>query len=162
MRALTEDDARRALVNATDDERRLMAVPTAFFLVDWDHHDFVGWRDPRHPDRAYLVAEPDGEPVGVVLRAPSTTPRARNGLCNLCHTMQPGDQVAMFTARRAGAAGERGDSIGTYICADLTCHDGARLAAPLAPGEVRTSVDRKIDATIARVEAFVARVQEDA
>ena len=72
--------------------------------------------------------------------------------------MQPGEQVAMFTARKAGHAGERGDSIGTMICADLSCHDTVRLASPLAPGEVRTSVDRRIDATRMRAENLVAQV----
>ncbi len=72
--------------------------------------------------------------------------------------MQPGNQVALFTARRAGDAGERGDSVGTYVCADLGCHENVRLAAPLAPSEVRASVDRRIDGTRRRVEAFVERV----
>jgi len=92
-----------------------------------------------------------------VLRAASGG-RSRAALCNLCHTMQPGNQVVLFTARRAGDAGERGDSVGTYACADLGCHENVRLAPPLAPSEVRTSVDRRIDGTRARVEAFVERV----
>jgi hypothetical protein len=57
-----------------------------------------------------------------------------------------------------GDAGDRGDSVGTYICADLGCHENVRLAAPLAPSEVRASVDRRIDGTRHRVEAFVERV----
>lgn len=64
----------------------------------------------------------------------------------------------MFTARKAGQAGERGDSIGTMMCADLSCHDNVRLAAPLAPGEVRASVDRRIDSTRMRAENLVAQV----
>ena len=89
-------------------------------------------------------------------------PRARSAMCNLCHTMQPADQVTLFTARRAGEAGEHGDSVGTYICADLSCHENVRLALPLAPSEMRASVDRRIDGTRARVEAFVERVLESA
>ena len=82
-------------------------------------------------------------------------------MCNLCHTMQPGNQVSLFTARRAGNAGAQGDSIGTYICTDLSCHDNVRLAAPLAPSEMRGSVDLKIDGTRRRTEAFVSRVLEN-
>ena len=82
-------------------------------------------------------------------------------MCNLCHTMQPGNQVSLFTARRAGDAGAHGDSVGTYICPDLSCHDNVRLAAPLAPSEMRGSVDLKIDGTRRRTEAFVARVLEN-
>ena len=37
-----------------------------------------------------------------------------------------------------------------------------RLAAPLAPNEVRASVDLKIDGTKRRTEAFVGRVLETA
>jgi hypothetical protein len=37
-----------------------------------------------------------------------------------------------------------------------------RLAAPLAPNEVRGSVDRKIDGTRRRTEAFVESVLETA
>ena len=66
-------------------------------------------------------------------------------------------------AARPGAACEtaHGDSVGTYICTDLSCHDNVRLAAPLAPSEMRGSVDLKIDGTRRRTEAFVARVLEN-
>ena len=37
-----------------------------------------------------------------------------------------------------------------------------RLAAPLAPSEVRASVDRRIDGTRRRAESFVASVLETA
>jgi hypothetical protein len=159
MRALTENDVRSALVNADADELRVATMPHDFVLTDWDHLDFLAWRDPHTRGRGYLVAERDGEPVGVVLRAASGSSRARSAMCNICHTMQPGDQVTLFTARKAGDAGDAGDSIGTYICADLTCHETVRLAAPLAPSEIRASVDRRIDGTRARAEAFVDRVR---
>ncbi|WP_163892939.1 FBP domain-containing protein, partial [Proteus mirabilis] len=88
--------------------------PVDFLLTEWDHLDFLAWRDPRTRGRGYLVTERDGEITGVVLRAAEGTSRARSAMCNLCHTMQPGDQVALFTARKAGRAGEAGDSVGTY------------------------------------------------
>jgi hypothetical protein len=76
--------------------------------------------------------------------------------------MQPADQVALFSARGARPAGEAGDTIGTYICADLSCHENVRLAFPLAPNEVRASVDRRIDGARQRSEAFVEKVLEGA
>ncbi len=160
MRALTEDEVRGSFVNAGPDELRLVAVPDDFALTDWDHLDFLAWRDPRTRGRGYVIAERDGEPTGVVLRAAEGSSRARAALCSICQTMQPGDQVSLFTARRVGAAGESGGSVGTYICADLSCHENVRLAAPLAPSEVRASVDRRIDGTRRRTEAFVERVLE--
>lgn len=162
MRPLTEDDVRSSFRNASPDELRLVTLPHDFVLTDWDHLDFLAWRDPRTRSRGYLIAEIDGEPSGVVLRAAEGTSRGRAAMCNLCHTMQPADQVVMYTARKAGEAGAHGDSVGTYICADLSCHETVRLAAPLAPNEVRASVDRKIDGTRRRTEAFVGRVLETA
>lgn len=158
MRALTEDQLRASFVNAADDELRVVALPHDFLLTDWDHLDFFAWRDPRTRGRGYLVTERDGQPTGVILRAADGSSHARSAMCNLCHTMQPADQVALFTARRAGQAGRNGDSIGTYMCSDLSCHENVRLAAPLAPSEVRASVDVRIDGTRERTEAFVERV----
>ena len=162
MRPLTEEDVRSSFENASPEELRLVALPTDFLLADWDHLDFFAWRDPRTRGRGYMIAEVEGEPRGVVLRAADGTSSARSAMCNLCHTMQPADQVTLFTARKAGAAGEHGDSVGTYICADLSCHENVRLALPLAPSEVRGSVDLKIDGTRRRAEAFVGRVLETA
>ncbi|MEV8267156.1 FBP domain-containing protein [Microbacterium sp. NPDC076911] len=158
MRPLIDSDVRSALQNATADEMQLLALPADFLFADWDHLDFYAWRDPQTRGRGYVFAEIGGELQGVIVRAADTASRARSGLCNLCHTMQPGDQVSLFSARKGGRAGERGDSIGTYICADLSCHENVRLAAPLAPSEMRASVDMKIDGTRRRVESFVASV----
>ena len=162
MHALTEDDVRDSIVNGSTDDLRLMTLPSGFLFADWDHLDFYAWRDPKARGRAYILVEIDAAVRGIVLRAADGHSRARSAMCNLCHTMQPSDQVAMFTARRAGEPGEHGDSVGTYICADLGCHENVRLAAPLAPSEVRASVDLRIDGTRRRVEAFVARVLETA
>jgi Fibronectin-binding protein (FBP). len=137
-------------------------VPGEFVLADWDHLDFYAWRDPSVRGRGYIVVEIDGRARGIVLRAAEGSSRARSAMCNLCHTMQPADQVTLFTARKAGQAGEHGDSIGTYICADLSCHENVRLAAPLAPSEVRASVDRRIDGTKTRTESLVTQVLETA
>ncbi len=157
MQPLTEDHVRSALVNATADERARLAVPMSFVLADWDHLDFLAWPDPTNRGRGYIVIEQDGAAIGVVVRAASGA-RSHAAMCNMCHTMQPGNQVALFTARRAGDDGDRGDSVGTYMCADLGCHENVRLAAPLAPSEIRASVDRRIDGTRRRVESFVGRV----
>ena len=157
MLPLTEDEVRAALVNASPDEKNRLSVPLSFLLADWDHLDFLAWPDPDTRGRGYLVVEREGVATGIVLRAASGS-RSHAAMCNLCHTMQPGNQVALFTARRVDPARERGDSVGTYVCTDLGCHENVRLAAPLAPSEVRASVDRRIDGTRHRVEAFVERI----
>jgi len=162
MRQLTEDDIRGAFANAGDDELRLLRLPPDFLLADWDHLDFLAWRDPQARGRGYLITQVGDDPVGVLLRAAEGTSRVSSALCNLCHTMQPADQVSLFSARKAGPAGLHGDTVGTYICTDLSCHENVRLAAPLAPNEIRASVDTRIDGTRRRAEAFVERVLESA
>lgn len=159
MRPLTEADVRASFVNADADELRVMEMPHDFLLVDWDYLDFFAWRDPSAGKRGYVLIPHEGRVVGVVLRA-SEPGRGRSGMCNICHTMQPGNQVALFAARRTGEPGERGDSVGTYICADLSCHENVRLAHPLAPNEIRAAgqVDFRLDGTRRRMERFVARV----
>lgn len=162
MRPLTEHDVRESFVNAGTDELRLVALPLDFMITDWDHLDFFAWRDPHTSGRGYLIAEVDGRPTGIVMRSAEGSSRARAAMCNLCHTMQPADQVSLFTARKAGSAGAHGDSVGTYMCRDLSCHENVRLAAPLAPNEVRASVDRRIDGTRRRTERFVESVAQTA
>jgi len=161
MRALTEAEVRASFVNADADELRVMEMPHDFMLVDWDYLDFFAWRDPSAGKRGYVLIQHDGEVRGAVLRV-SEPGRTRSGMCNICRTMQPGNQVALFSARRSGEAGQRGDSIGTYICADLSCHESVRLAHPLAPNEVLApgQVDFRLDGTRRRMEAFVGRIWE--
>lgn len=161
MRALTEADVRSSFVNADADDLRVMEMPHDFVLVDWDYLDFFAWRDPGAGKRGYVLIQHEGAIKGVVLRV-SEPGRSHSGMCNICHTMQPGNQVALFSAVRAGARGERGDSVGTYMCADLSCHESVRLAHPLAPNEVRApgQVDFRLDGTRRRMEAFAARVWE--
>ncbi|WP_345751524.1 FBP domain-containing protein [Microbacterium rhizophilus] len=158
MRALTEAEIRASFVNAEKTDASVIALPHDFLLTEWDHLDFFAWRDPRSRSRGYIVAEVGGEVTGVVLRAADGASQARSAFCNICRTMQPGNQVALFTARKAGSAGEHGDSVGTYMCADLSCHENVRLAMPLAPNEYRGSVDMKIDGTKRRTREFVERV----
>ena len=161
MRPLTDDEIRASLVNGSVDEVETLSLPIDYLLIEWDHIDFLGWRDPKAPRRGYIVVEQDGEPVGVVLRASeSTMSHQRPAYCNLCHTLQPADQVSMFTARRSGEAGERGDSVGTYICADLSCTENVRLGAPLTPHEVVPAghPEARISGLVERTNGFIGRV----
>ncbi|UNK70167.1 FBP domain-containing protein [Microbacterium sp. H1-D42] len=162
MRPLTEDQVRAAIRNADADEIAAIGMPHDFILTDWDYLDFLAWRDPDSTRRGVVIVEHEGEPMGIVLRATDPA-RVRSGMCNICRTLQPGNQVALLTARRGGKKGHRGDSAGTYICADLSCHENVRLAHPLAPNEVRPlgQADMRLDGTRHRMEDFVARVLAD-
>src|SRR5690554_4256378 len=126
MHALTEADVRAAIVNAEPPEIERLALPRDFIVIDWDFLDFFAWPDPDNARRGAIVLETGGALRGVIVTL-SGPGRARSGMCNICHTMQPGNQVSLATARRAGAAGRRGDSVGTYLCTDLSCHENVRL-----------------------------------
>lgn len=161
MQPLDEKAVRSLFGNANASEVEQLALPVHFFVTEWAPLDAFGWRDPRTPSRGYLVTELEGMPVGIVLRAAERTgSHHRAAICNLCHTHQPGDQVELFSARRAGAAGERGDSVGTYICADLACQETVRLGRPPAPSEVQPSAHEleRIEGLARRTRAFVADV----
>jgi hypothetical protein len=161
MQPLVESDIRESFGNATEAELAQLSLPHDFVLTEWAHLDAFAWRDPRIAARGYLVTELDGSVVGVVLRATSPTgSHHRAAICNLCHTQQPADQVVLFSARRAGPAGERGDSIGTYMCSDLACQETVRLGRPPAPSELMPSVREieRIEGVARRTRAFVADV----
>jgi len=161
MQPLVESDLREAFGNASDAELAQLSLPHDFVLIEWAYLDAFAWRDPRIAARGYLVTELGGAPAGVVLRAAAANgSHHRVAICNLCHTQQLGDQVVLFSARRAGTAGDRGDSIGTYMCSDLACQETVRRGRPAAPSEVQPSVREieRIEALARRTRAFVADV----
>ncbi|RSN40396.1 FBP domain-containing protein [Actinomadura sp. WAC 06369] len=123
MKPLTEHDVRRSFVNCSKGEAKRLNLPKDFAELPWDDLDFLGWRDPRAPERAWLVAERGGVPVGVALRAVESGSRGftARSMCSLCMATRSGGGVALMTARRTGEAGRQGDSVGQYVCADLAC-----------------------------------------
>ncbi|MGX4687993.1 FBP domain-containing protein [Streptomyces sp. JNUCC 63] len=122
MRTLTEQDIRNSFVNCSKGEAKRLSVPRDLDERPWDDLDFLGWRDPGAPDRSYLVTEREGRLVGVALRFPSSQRGfLHRSLCSLCLTTHPGGGVSLMTARKAGAAGREGNSVGLYMCTDLAC-----------------------------------------
>ncbi|MGY1739296.1 MULTISPECIES: FBP domain-containing protein [unclassified Blastococcus] len=142
MEPLTEQQVRRSFVNCSKGEANAMTLPRDFEALPWEELELLGWRDPKAPLRGYLVVPAEGRPVGVALRAADTRMSSRTAaMCLLCQTAQTGDAVSLFTARRIGEAGRNGNTVGTYVCADLQCAHRARTEIPpwLAdrdPGEV--------------------------
>lgn len=165
MKPLTADEIRESIVNAVDeDETRRMPLP-GLHEVLWEDREYLGWRDPRAPLRGYLVHWVDGRAVGIVLRASEA--RLRPGIsamCSLCHTPQPGGQVSLFTAPRAGQAGREGNTVGTYICADLACSLLIRIVPPPSPAQPDPSavVARRSELLLERVRSFTAGVMKPA
>ncbi|GIG27395.1 FBP domain-containing protein [Cellulomonas denverensis] len=125
MRALTEQQIRSAFVNASRREAAQATLPDLASL-DWDRLDYLGWQDRKAPLSSYVVAEVDGEPVAVLLRAAERTGKRRKAVCAWCEDVVATDDVGLYVARRGGAAGRKGDTIGTLICSDFRCSQNVR------------------------------------
>jgi FBP C-terminal treble-clef zinc-finger len=131
VRALTEQQVRRSFVNCSRGEANSLTLPKGFDVLDWSELELLGWRDPKAPLRGYLVVEVDDAPLGIALRAADTRMSARTAaMCLLCQTARTGDGVSLFTAKRMGEAGRNGNTVGTYICADLACAQRVRTDIP--------------------------------
>jgi hypothetical protein len=162
MRPLTAAEIAECFVNCTRGELRTMTPIRGLADVDWEVREFLGWRDPKAPNRAFLVTERDGRALGVELRATTGGgPRRGSALCDVCHTAHPSDSVGLFVARKTGPRGREGDTVGTYICSDLACPLYVRKLRPVtlpqgetAPPEVRAQrLQRRLDAFLDRVLA---------
>ncbi|WP_164416266.1 FBP domain-containing protein [Streptomyces salinarius] len=162
MRALDERAIRTSFINCSKGEAKRLTVPRDLDERPWDDLDFFGWRDPGAPDRSYLVADLDGRLTGVALRFQ----QARSGsfqrsMCGLCLTTHPRGGVSLMTARRAGAAGREGNSVGLYMCTDLACSLYLRgRKTPEGGGRFEESltVEEQIVRALGNLSAFVAKV----
>ncbi|KUF14348.1 FBP domain-containing protein [Streptomyces silvensis] len=123
MRALGEKEIRASFVNCSKGEARRLTLPAGFTGTPWSDLDFLGWRDPKAPDRGYVVAERDDALVGIALRAATGARRSllKSSICSVCVTPQAGSGIALLVAPRAGEAGRQGNTVGLYVCADLAC-----------------------------------------
>ncbi len=131
MRALTEQQVRRSFVNCSQGEAKGLTLPRDFAALDWADLQLLGWRDAKAPLRGYLVVEIDDRPLGIAVRAADTRMASRTtAMCLLCQTTRSGDAVSLFTARRTGEAGRNGNTVGTYMCADLACAQRVRTEIP--------------------------------
>ncbi|MDH6120164.1 FBP domain-containing protein [Kitasatospora sp. GAS204B] len=162
MKALTEQDIRTSFVNCSKGEAKRLAVPRDLDERPWDDLDFLGWRDPGAPDRAYLVLPRADGPTGVTLRY-SAQQRGflRRSMCSLCLTTHPGSGVSLMSARKAGQGGRDGNSVGAYMCTDLACSlyvRGKQLPEPGARFEESLSQAEQIERMVANLEAFVAKL----
>ncbi|MFG2310535.1 FBP domain-containing protein [Streptomyces sp. NPDC048566] len=161
MRPLTEQEIRAAFVNCTKGEAKRLAVPRDLADRPWDDLDYLGWRDPQSPERAYIVAELDGRLRGLVLRCPAPAAgHLRRSMCSMCVTTHTGG-VSLMVAPKAGRPGQQGNSVGAYLCSDLACSlyvRGKRDAGVGGRMHESLTLEEKIQRTVANLAAFVARV----
>ncbi|MFD9324828.1 FBP domain-containing protein [Streptomyces sp. NPDC060065] len=163
MRSLTEQDIRSSFINCSKGEAKRLPTPRDLAERPWDDLDFLGWRDPGAPDRSYLVTERADDVVGVTLRFPSSQRGfLHRSMCSLCLTTHPGNGVSLMTARKTGAAGREGNSVGIYMCADLACSLYVRGKKSLESGsrfEESLTVEQQIARTVGNLSAFLERLR---
>ncbi|MFE0465400.1 FBP domain-containing protein [Kitasatospora sp. NPDC058965] len=160
MKPLTEPEIRAAFVNCSKGEAKRLNLPRDLAERPWEDLDFLGWRDPQAPDRAYLVTELAGRVTAVVLRSPSAAAwQQRRSLCSLCVTMHTGG-VSLMVAPRAGQAGKEGSSVGAYLCADLACSLYLRGKREPGGGQLHESltVAEKIERLTGNLAEFLGKV----
>lgn len=162
VKPLTEPEIRAAFVNCTKGEARRLNVPRDLAERPWADLDFLGWRDPQSPERAYLVADLTGGLTGVALRCPGPSPlQKRSNICSLCLTAHTGG-VTLMVAQRTGKAGQQGNSVGTYLCTDLACSLYMRGKKPVAGlggrFRERLTLEEQVERTMANLAAFVDKV----
>ncbi|MEW2498472.1 FBP domain-containing protein [Streptomyces nodosus] len=159
MRPLSEQDIRASFINCSKGEAKRLSIPRDLDERPWGDLDFLGWRDPGAPDRSYLVTEHAGRLIGVTLRFPSSQRGfLHRSMCSLCLTTHPGSGVSLMTARKAGAAGREGNSVGVYMCTDLACSLYVRgKKVPEAGGRFEESLttEEQIARTVGNLSSFL-------
>ncbi|OKJ19430.1 fibronectin-binding protein [Streptomyces sp. CB01580] len=154
MRPMTRDEVRASIVNLDPAEKRVR-LPATFDDTPWHRIDYLGWRDMRAPQRAYVVTEADDQPLGVLLRqAPNDASHAsRAMMCDLCRFARRFHEVSLFTARLSSRdKRERLNTIGLLLCTDLDC------AVKMHSKPIRQPFDPPVEEIIAaRRESMRAR-----
>lgn len=163
MEPLSQDEIRASFVNCSRGEAKGVTMPAGFAQLNWENLDFLGWRDPKATARAYLVVPHNGEIVGLSLRA-ATPPKGklRSNMCALCLTTHGVSDIALFSSRRAGKAGREGNTLGTYVCANLACSRYVRrdLKSDVPQPDESITLDERIERLQAKVGKFVDQVLE--
>ncbi|HEY2791103.1 MAG TPA: FBP domain-containing protein [Micromonosporaceae bacterium] len=163
MFPISEAALRESFVNCSKGDRAKLSLPGPLADVDFDQLEFLGWRDPKAPERAYAVSETGSGPVAIVLRAASKSMRSlsRSSMCSICMTVHAASGVALLSAPLAGPAGRAGNSAGIYMCADLQCSRyirGTLKPDAIVPVAEIVDLNTKIQRVRDRMGAFVQRI----
>jgi hypothetical protein len=163
VKPLTEPEIRAAFVNCSKGEAKRASIPRNLTEQPWQDLDFLGWRDPQSPERAYLAAEIDGKLVAIVLRCPGPSPlQKKTSMCSVCLTSHTGG-VTLMVAPRAGKAGQQGNTVGEYLCSDLACSlyvRGKKAVRGLGGRPVeRLSLEEQSERTMTNLAAFIAKIK---
>lgn len=161
MTPFTEAEIRASFINSTRSERARLTLPAAFDSLDWANLDYLGWRDPRLPKVSHLVTDLDGQATGVHLTRGDARPRAR-AQCSWCSDITLPNDVVLYSARRAGPAGRRGDTVGILICENFECSRNVRKLPPSTylGFDREAARDLRILSLQTRVDAFARDLRD--
>lgn len=163
MNPLTEKQIRASFLNASKREAAQATLPDLDTL-DWERLDYLGWHDRKAPLSAYVVLELEGTPTGVLLRsAEARSSKRTKGVCAWCEDVVVTDDVSLYVARRGGASGRNGNTIGTLICTEFSCSRNVRRMPTFTeagndPALRELITDRRIQGLRERAARFVAEV----
>lgn len=157
MRPIDERALRASFRNASRKEVSDLRLPAGFADIDFSRLDYLGWSDPKSPRRAYVIVELDDAIAGVVLQQAEQRVIAR-AQCSWCDDVTLRNDVQLFTARKTGTAGRKGDTVGTLVCANFECSANVRRLPPLAYEGFDRELARemRIERLGEHVRAFVA------
>ena len=162
MKPLTDNEIRSSFVNASRREAKQATLPPDLDLgLRWETLDYLGWVDRSNPQRAYAVIPVDDEPIGLLLRTAERTRKAST-MCAWCEDVFATRDVTLFVARRAGAAGREGNSLGTLVHADFSCSTHVRrLPTGMEGGlDPLALVERRIEELRLRSSTFARRLRD--
>jgi hypothetical protein len=159
MIPLTHTTVTALFVNASRKELADITLPDGFDEINWDELDYVGWRDPKLSRRAYIIVPVDGELVGIVLKQSEASPR-RRAQCTWCQDVKLPNDVVFYSAKRVGAAGRNGNTLGTLICDEFQCSRNVRKPVPPAylDYDVEAARHQRIGTLRERAAGFAADV----
>lgn len=166
VRPLTENEIRNSFANASKREVAQASLPDLDAL-DWERLEYLGWRDAKRP-LGYAVVLVDDEPRGIILRAapPATAlgGRRRSAICAWCEDPIETQDVSLYVAKRSGAAGRKGDTVGTLICTEFICSKNVRRKPTFTelgsddPDDREMFILRRMEGLRERAAKFVANI----
>jgi hypothetical protein len=131
MDILSQQEIRDAFVNCSRSEADDLPMPPGLHEVDWSRREYLGWNDPRLPQRGFVVVPTENGPVGIVLRASDASMRSHAPtMCGWCQDVHLTHDVYLYVAKRAGQAGRNGDTVGTMLCGGFECCENVRRTPP--------------------------------
>lgn len=153
---MTEQQIRSSFLNASQRERNNLNLPENFESLNWENHDFIGWRDRKYPAVGYVIAWVDGEAAGILFRRAEGRIRSR-AQCSWCQDVTLPNDVVYFNAKRPGAAGRNGNTVATLMCANFECSANVRRPAPPAYAgfDVEAARAERIDGLQEHVQNFM-------